>query len=185
MSDTQNGFTPTNAYDVVGIFDANFNRLFTDARPLRASVKETAKLMKHPIESGATIVDFRVIDPIEIDLSLVLLSATYVDTYNQIRATFLGNDTINVQTNTGLYTNFLISGMPHEETPDHFDTITISLKLEEVKLATPTSSLPVTMTTQMGGNQTGNAASNTETNNANEKASESSARGSALYGGTP
>lgn len=179
MSGTQDGYTATNAYDVVGVFDASFNQLFPDARPLKAAVKETAKLMRHPVESGATITDFKVINPITIDLPLVLKSETYVDTYYQIKGVFLGNNTISVQTNTGLYPNMLISAMPHEENPEHFDTITLTLKLEEVLIATSSVS---TLAKQNGGNKTGKAASGTETENATGKTKESSAAYSLLFG---
>lgn len=179
MSGSQAGYTATNAYDVVGVFDANFNQLFPDARPLKASVKESAKLMQHPVESGATMTDFKIINPIEISLPLVLSPETYVDTYYEIKAVFLSYTTVSVQTNTGFYKSMLISGMPHEENPDHFDTITITLTLKEIQIAISSVS---TLAKKDGGNKTGKAASTTETSNATTKTKESSAAYSLLFG---
>lgn len=180
MSGSQQQYQSTYANDVVAVFDNAFNRLFQDARPMKATVREPAKLMKHPVESGFTTTDHRVIMSIQIDLNMTLTPATYVDTYNQIKSVFLGVSTVQVQTITGLYSNFFIGDMPHEENPDHFDTITIVLKLEQVIIVSPSST--TSLSSQNGGNKNGKTASATEAANANGKAKESSAAYSLLYG---
>lgn len=180
MSYSSNAYNPTMAYDVVGVFDSDFNQLFPDARPLKASVRETAKLMKHPVESGATITDHRIINPIGISLSMVLTPETYVDTYNQIKAVFLSATVVYVQTNTAFYSNLLIGAMPHQEDPAHFDTIAINLSLEEVEFVqAQVSALPDTQ--KQGGNKTATAATATQTTAATTKA-KSSAAYSMLFG---
>lgn len=118
--------------DEIAVFDANFQQLFVGARPTKATVKEVAKLMEHPIEDGATIADHRIILPIEIEFSVVVNSENYVDTYNQIRSVFFGVNLNTVQTKTGRYGNMMIEQMPHEESPDTFDTITIALTFKQV-----------------------------------------------------
>lgn len=174
-------YLPTNAQDVVAVFDTDFNQLFPDARPMKATVKEIAKLMKHPVETGATITDHRIIMPIGITLAMVCTPATYPDTYNQIKQVFLGNATVQVQTNTGLYSNMLIGKMPHDETIEHFDTIAISLELEEVQFVTAqTSALPDAPVN--GGNKNGKAATTTETSAATGNVQKSTAAYSLLYG---
>lgn len=174
-------YTPTYAQDVVAVFDASFNQIFVNARPVKASVKESAKLMKHPVESGSTQVDHRVFEPIGIDLSMVLTPANYFDTYREIRGVFLGKSTIQVQTKTGLYQNLLISDMPHEESPDTFDTIKMTIKLSEVIIVSA-STITTATSKQNGGNKTGSAATATQENNANAKANSGSALHSILYG---
>jgi len=47
--------------DTVAVFDNSFNQLFAAARPINADVTPTAKVMKHPLESGGSIVDNRII----------------------------------------------------------------------------------------------------------------------------
>jgi len=130
---------PTKAYDLVAVFDQDFNQVFPDARAIKAVVKEEAKVMEHPLENGATIVDHRVILPIEIELSVVLQYATYQDTYNQIRQYYLNATLLIVQTKSGVYYNQLIAAMPHEENPDMFDAITVAIKLQEAQFATTTN----------------------------------------------
>ncbi|MEJ2767547.1 phage baseplate protein [Mycetohabitans sp. B46] len=130
------GFIPTAAVDVVGVFDAGFQQLFGDARPIKATVKEASKAMEHPIESGATMIDHRIILPVEIELKMMLAGATYRDTYRQIREMFRKGDTLTVQTKAGSYANMLIAEMPHEEAPDALGTLVLTLKLKEVQVVT-------------------------------------------------
>lgn len=118
--------------DEVAVFDANFQQLFVNARPIKATVKEVAKVMEHPVENGATITDHRIILPIEIEFSMVCNPENYIDTYNQVRTVFFGVNLNTVQTKTGRYGNMMIQQMPHEESIDNFDTITIALTFKQV-----------------------------------------------------
>lgn len=124
------------AADVVGVFDSGFVQVFPEGRPIKAIIKEMAKVMEHPIETGATITDHRVILPVEIELTLMLTGEQYRDTYARIRALFHRTDTLIVQTKTGSYPNMIIEGMPHDEAPDLHDVVPLALKLREVILVT-------------------------------------------------
>ncbi|WP_197328957.1 MULTISPECIES: phage baseplate protein [Ralstonia solanacearum species complex] len=130
------GFTSTAAVDVVGVFDSGFRQCFTEARPMKASVKEPSKAMEHPVESGATITDHRIILPVEIELTMLLASSAYRDIYRQIREMFRKGDILTVQTKAGSYSNMLIAEMPHDENPDAFGTLMLTLKLKEVLIVT-------------------------------------------------
>lgn len=130
------GFIPTAAVDVVGVFDSSFQQRFGDARPMKASVKEISKAMAHPIESGATITDHRIILPVEIELTMMLAGAAYRDTYGRIREMFQKGEILTMQTKAGSYSNMLIVEMPHDENPDAFGTLTLTLKLKEVLIVT-------------------------------------------------
>lgn len=120
------------AADVVGVFDSNFRQLFPEARPLKATIKEQAKVMEHPVESGATVTDHRIILPVEIEVTLMVNGAEYRDVYGAIRERYLKTETLVVQTKTGSYPNMIIAGMPHEEEPDVFDAVPLFLQLREV-----------------------------------------------------
>lgn len=122
------------AQDDVGVFDSSFNQLFPGARPIRAIIKETSDIMKHPIETGATISDHVVIQPTEIELSLILDPETFQDTYQSAKAAWKALELLSVQTKADTYTNMLIYDMPHDETPDMFDTIPLAIKLREADL---------------------------------------------------
>jgi hypothetical protein len=121
------------AQDVVGVFDG-YSQVFRDARPITASVREEAKMMEHPLESGAVVTDHMVIQPVEIELALTLIPETYRDTYKAIKELYLQGALLTVQTRADNYENQVIASLPHEENPEIFDTITIGLKLKEVRI---------------------------------------------------
>ena len=128
---------PSFASDTVAVFTQDYQQLFVDAKGLRAVIKEQAKVMEHPIETGAIITDHRVILPVEIELSLILLPVSYQDTYKAIRSYYLNGTLLVIQTRTGVYENQLISGMPHEETPEQYDAISLTLSLRQALFVTP------------------------------------------------
>lgn len=129
---------PNASADIVAVFDENFSQVFENARPVKAMVKEYAKVMEHPIETGATITDHRVIQPIEIELSMILASDDYRSVYQQIRQLYLDATLLTVQTKTATYENMLISEMPHDEDPDQFDSVILALRMKEVDFVTAT-----------------------------------------------
>lgn len=126
--------------DVVGVFDqTSFQQLFSDARPVRASIRETSKVMDHPVETGVTLSDHHVINPKEIELSMILSSEFYSSTYQQLRGAFLNATLLSIQTKAGVYPNMIIQAIPHEEDPDMFTAIPIALKLREVIFIAPSA----------------------------------------------
>src|ERR1700761_8416293 len=108
--------------DIVGIFNGN-TQVFQKARPLRASIREPSRIMKHPAETGVTLADHQVIDPVEIDLPLVIPSQYYVATYLQIIAARNAATLLSVKTPVMTYQNMIIASVPHEESPEHFNSI--------------------------------------------------------------
>lgn len=124
---------PSNrAVDLVGVFDDDFNQLFPDARPLLCTVREDAQLMDHPVESGATITDHRIMLPVEINLSLMLSDPA--NDYEAVKSLYREASLVTVQTRTSTYPNMLIAALPHEESSDVFDKTPLSLVLREVQL---------------------------------------------------
>jgi hypothetical protein len=130
------GFLSSYASDPVAIFTQDYEQIFRNARAIKATVKEEAKLMEHPIETGATIVDHRIILPTEIELSLILTRHDYQDTYHQIREYYYNSTLLIIQTRSGIYENQLIQSMPHEEDPDQYDVLTLALSLKQVFFVT-------------------------------------------------
>ncbi len=118
--------------DVVCVLDGTLSQVFERARPIRANVMEGSKPMEHPVETGATITDHRVILPVEIELSMLLASEDYQGTFRQIRDLFHKGELLTVQTRADSYRNMVIAALPHEETSDQFDALTVGLALKEV-----------------------------------------------------
>ena len=132
---------PTRSEDVVAI-RAGFAPVFSAARPMAASVYEFADLMEHPLETGAGIADHIVHQPVEIEMPLVCVgAAAYRATYAALRGAYLSGQLLTVTTRTGSYPNMVIADMPHEETAQQFDAISIRIRLREARFVTPQSQL--------------------------------------------
>lgn len=163
--------------DVVGVFDDNFNPLFQGAKPIKAAINESTKVMEHPVETGITITDHKIVQPVEIQLSLILPSGsryagqTYRSVYQQIKQAYLKGTLLTVQTKATTYRNMIISDMPHDEDPEMYDAIALAVKLKEVLFVTATfGTLPASKvrnkanaSTTPRGQQTGTAVTNDAT----------------------
>jgi hypothetical protein len=132
---------PSSTVDYVAVFDSNFNQVFRQARAIKAIVKEQAKLMEHPVETGAVITDHRVILPVEIELSMVLQAPDYQDVYRAIRSYYFNGTVLMVQTRSGIYENQIISSMPHQEDPDQYNALTLALSLKQVQFVTASTAV--------------------------------------------
>jgi len=122
--------------DTVAVYTQDFTQVFRGARAIKAVVKESAKVMEHPVESGAVITDHRIVLPTEVQLSLILTPATYRETYDQISQFYQEGTLLVVQTRSGIYLDQLINSMPHEEDTNLFNTITLALSLKQVQFVT-------------------------------------------------
>lgn len=145
--------------DVVGIYDNDtFDQIFNTARPVKANINRQAKVMEHPIESGALVQDFIIILPVEIELSLLLTGDEYAATYQAIKNYFLTGTQVSIQTRADVFPNMLIQGMPHEESPDMFDVIPLALKFKQIQqVLVQYQQLSATQTTQPQDQSTVNA----------------------------
>lgn len=186
---------PSVAVDVVAIMGPGFSPMFSAARPLTASVYEDAKLMEHPLETGAVIADHIVFNPTEIDLPMACVGElAYRSTYATIRGAFNAGTLLTVRTRTGVYSNMVIMEIPHEETPNAFDAITMRIRLREARFVTPKTGLapaqvqdPAQSSTVNRGNQQTTAATAPQAAQASSTMSQSGAgpapspQGSTLY----
>jgi hypothetical protein len=136
---TSSGLSSSVLNSLVGATGATaaFGQMFADARPLKATVRETSRVMEHPVETGVMLADHHVINPVEIDIPLVVKAPFYAATYTQIRQAFVAATLLSVKTRVGTYSNMIIADMPHEEDADMYDAITIGLHLRQVQYASP------------------------------------------------
>lgn len=123
MSDTK--------IEIVGIYDSEFRQLVSGSVPMSAIIQEGSKIFTHPLETGVSVSDHKIILPIEITIDMMLPRGLYLDLYATIRQIFHGNDTFIIQTRTMAYKNMALAQMPHEEHADQFDVIPISLTFQE------------------------------------------------------
>ena len=110
----------------------DMSQVFKGARPIKATVKEESKLMEHPTEDGTVVTDHKVNLPVEIEFTLLIPGKNYRDVYEEIRQLFLDGEFLTVQTKSGTYGDQVIEAMPHDEDPEMFDVLTVTLKTKEV-----------------------------------------------------
>lgn len=122
---------------------ASFGQMFANARPLKATVRETSKVMEHPVETGAVIADHHIINPVEIDLALIVNSQFYAATYTQMRQAFENATLLSVKTRVGTYSDMIVADMPHEEDAEQYDAITIGLHLKQVLFVVAGTASPI------------------------------------------
>ena len=123
---------------IVGIYSGK-NLLFKDAKIMKASIKETATVMNHPVESGSVITDHVIINPYEITFQLMISSTNNQSTYSSIKKSFLESSSLTVHTKSGVYSNMIISMMPHEESVEAFNSLAMTVTLKQVILVKKTS----------------------------------------------
>lgn len=129
--------------DVVQVIDQEtLTQVFSGARPLKAEVKEHAKIMDYPVETGVTLSDHRISLPTEITLPCIVPSSEYSIAYVAIRNAWQSAKLLSVQTRTGTYKNMIIAELPHEEDPELYTAITIYIKMREVIMIAPSSTAP-------------------------------------------
>lgn len=130
-------FNSSFTYDVVAIVDPDTGaQLFSAAESMKANIGPMSKIMDHPLEDGSPVSDFKIILPVSIELGLLLDANDFDATYAQIYDAFLDSTFLTVRTNADTYENMVIEGLPHDETPDMFGLLAISLRLREIQLVT-------------------------------------------------
>lgn len=104
---------------------------------MSCNVIDDSKMCEHPIESGATIVDHKFFNPVEIDIRLSLPNYIYESVYKELRQIYEESPKLTIKTKSGWYENMVLQGLPHEEKPENFDRIVFDLHFKEVKEVQP------------------------------------------------
>ena len=93
--------------------------------------------MSHPAETGASFVDHRVVEPVELSLQIMLEKNIYRNVYADIYGYFNRGKLAKVHTRTRVNRNMAIVSMPDEQDPETFDAITLELTFREMVFVTP------------------------------------------------
>lgn len=146
---------PTFSEDIVAIFEQSESgddvQVLTNAHLMRAKIDENVTFYKHPLENGRSIVDHRIIQPVTLDIQLILTDKVSIvgallnggdiatrakDVYGDARALWIAGTLLAIQTRTNTYPNQIIQAMPHEESPQMFDGVTINFRTSEIQFET-------------------------------------------------
>lgn len=110
-------------------------QVFTAARAMKVNLMPSSKLMDHPIEDGSLVTDFRIVNPKELELSVICTGKNWKTVYNQINTGYLNGELYTITTKSGVYPHMMMQAIPHDEVPDMFDVLAVSIKFREVMLA--------------------------------------------------
>lgn len=136
MATTTPGVNQSNQ-DLIAILDADtYQPLFAGSNIMQVTVRETSKLTNWAVEDGTQRTDHRVIDPVGIDMPLLLNDNTRA-LFEQLRNAYLEGRNLIVQTKVRSYTDIMIIEIPHEEKPEFGDSIPITVKMQELRVVKP------------------------------------------------
>ena len=123
--------------DVIGIYDSAFTPLFEDTNYIKASVIDTSQLFNHPLENGSNISDFKIDNPIEINLQIMLLGSQYKNIYKAIKKIKTDSSALTIQTRTEVYNNMYVISMPYEEDNTISEGIKLVVSLKQATFENP------------------------------------------------
>ena len=126
---------PTRAVDVVGVYDENFKQVFTEGRPVKATINDDATFFKHPLENSDQRTDHIIFNPVEINLTLILAGREARTAFATIKQAYANQTKLIVKTRADTYDDLYVKAMPHDESPDSYDAVVINLILEETRIA--------------------------------------------------
>lgn len=123
---------PDNSVDVVGVYTEDLRAMFQDAHHMAAKIIEDSQMMEQPMEDGSVITDHRIINPVEVQLTVVLAPANYRNAYQQIQAEFIKGTSFSVKTRVTVHERMILKAIPREETSETPDMVAMVLQFREV-----------------------------------------------------
>lgn len=124
--------------DTVRITDMNGVQVFSQCRAMSVQVSRTSTLAEHPLETGNTIADFKIIKPNSITLKMIIPDDAYRAVYKEIEQAWLNSMAFIVQTWASSFANMVLTDLPHDETPGSVGCVSLTLTLKEVVWFTST-----------------------------------------------
>lgn len=150
-------FLPTSALDIVAILDADGEQILVGgaagvlpaflggqikAQPMKAYVNRDSKGFSHPLESNKTLIDHRIILPIEIQMKLIIAADKTSEIYDELEGLFTRADTVQVRTKAKTFINLYISAIPHAETPEKFNSLEVDVRFSEIQVSSNITDSP-------------------------------------------
>ena len=99
---------------------------------IKANVNVRSDMPEHPIESGAKIVDHKIMLPTEIDVDIAMPAYYYASVYRELKKLYEDSEKLSIKTKMSWYYNMVLQNMPHEENAEHIDRVIFTLHFKEV-----------------------------------------------------
>lgn len=99
---------------------------------LSCQVDKPSRLCKHPVESGVTITDHKIIDPVKCTISIAM-PAYYQDIVIKELAEYrLKSTPLSVHDVSGIYNNMVVTNYPHTTDKKTADRLVFNVELEQI-----------------------------------------------------
>lgn len=103
----------------------------------RISIEDDSKTFEHPIETGAVIADYRIVNPKRASLQ-AYISINDTVTLKELEYLYLSGAELKIRANNNVINKIMISSKPFEITGSIFDKSLYSISLKEFFEVTPT-----------------------------------------------
>lgn len=121
----------------VALYEEGRQEILEDCSILSCSINQRSRLMEHPVESGAKIVDHKVLDPVQVRLQVALPETYFENEYQKILTLYKKSTLISLQTKAQIYDNLVVQSLPHDERVDTMNRLIFNLELREVQIVEP------------------------------------------------
>lgn len=131
------GLTGSFTSPITIIDQDTFGFLFMSAHPMRVDVSDESKATKFTVETGETRSDHVVKQPVEINISFMLVDLFARNQFENIRNAKEKNTLVTIQTKMSTYTRFLIESISHSESADIAQGAVVNVRFTEWREVTP------------------------------------------------
>ena len=133
----------------------NDSELLSGMSVLNYSVRDDSQFATHPIETGATIADHHIFNPVQItcnaafppkgfkwaQVSIVDLlygrGQTFDETFNELETLYKTSAKLTIKTDAKVYENMYLTSIPSDVSPDNADRQIFSITFEQALMAMP------------------------------------------------
>ena len=99
-----------------------------------AEVKESSRVMEHPLENGSVVADHQVQMPVEIRLQIVMPYYLYDDIVEDLRRLKQNGTLVSVHCRGGVYTDMVFVDIPHNERAENVSRLSFDCTLRQAML---------------------------------------------------
>lgn len=117
--------------ELIAILNEDGEQILTTMVNIGCSVSVSKEFAQHSLENRQVIIDDQYDNPTIVNLQFILSPSDYVAVYNEIKQYFNNITSFIIQTKVDTYKNMFLRTIPHEETPDMFNTISINLEFTQ------------------------------------------------------
>ena len=115
----------------IALYDEHGGEILADSTIISCTVNDTSRLMEHPIESGATVADYKVFNPVTASIIVALPEYGFEGQFAEIYSVYKNSEYVILQTKTNVYKNLQVLSIPHEANIKNVSRPTITIQLKE------------------------------------------------------